>query len=193
MSRPRAAPPAHACARAAARWRNSCSAGSRGRRHRLDRGDETPLLGQRQQHQRNAAHHAADPPVPVTRQQVGQIAASPSITRTPGNTPRRCVGHLRHDLDHDQPFRRHAAFQQRPRDHAGAGPEFQHRLVRRRVCVCRTIRRHSAAEEGITEPICNGFASQRRKNIAGLAMPRFARAATSRSRRCRHSCYLSSS
>ena len=44
------------------------------RRHRLHRRNGAALLGQRQQHERNAAYHRTDAAVPVGRHKLGQTA-----------------------------------------------------------------------------------------------------------------------
>jgi GST-like protein len=112
------------------------------RRHRLDGVDEAPLLGHRQQNQRNAAYHSTNAAMPFGGNELRQPARIALYHLRPRQCATQMAGHVRHDFDHEELAGRQAGIEQGAADHAGAGAEFDHRLVGRDMA----LRHHPPAQ-----------------------------------------------
>jgi hypothetical protein len=105
--------------------------------------------------------------MPAARQDLAEVEGIAAEHLHPRKGSAEVLCHVRHDLQHQEPLRRHPRVEQGAADHAGARAEFQHRLA-------RPLRHQGgdpaaqAGEEGTTEPICSGLASQRLKKSAAL-------------------------
>ena len=132
----------------------------------LDCVEEAALIGEGQQHQRDAADNAADAPCHAVEMRSGRRRASPPMTQAPGSERRRWAA-MAGTISATN--RRSAGIPERSKARETTPVPAPSSITASSGAwrTWWTMRWQRAAEEGTTEPIRSGLARQWRKNNAG--------------------------